>query len=104
MVECKVFELGRFALPTGVVLPNAKVDYATLGCLNEVKDNVVLFPTCGSGTPEDVVGLMTGPGRALDPEKYFIVVPNQFGGGSSSSPSNTEPPFEKGRFPRGDDL
>jgi len=27
-------------------------------------------------------------------------VPNHFGGGVSSSPSNTPPPFERGRFPR----
>jgi len=100
MVECKVFELGHFALQKGVVLPDAKVVYAAVGGLNDAKDNVVLFPTWGSGTPEDVVGLMTGPGRALDPEKYFIVIPNHFGGGASSSPSNCAPPFEKGRFPR----
>ena len=46
------------------------------------------------------MSLMMGPGRALDPDKYFIVIPNHFGGGLSSSPSNTPPPFEKGRFPR----
>jgi homoserine O-acetyltransferase len=40
--------------------------------------------------------MMTGPGRALDPERYLIVIPNHFGGGSSSSPSNTAPPLEKG--------
>jgi hypothetical protein len=28
---------------------------------------------------------MAGPGRALDPDKHFIVVPNHFGGGVSSS-------------------
>lgn len=39
---------------------------------------------------------MTGRGRALDPEKYFIVIPGHFGGGNSSSPSNVAPPFEKG--------
>jgi homoserine O-acetyltransferase len=100
MVDYKTFELGDFILQRGVVLPNAKLVYAAIGTLNEAKDNVVLFPTWGSGTPEEVVGLMTGPGRALDPEKYFIVVPNHFGGGLSSSPSNTAAPFEAGRFPR----
>jgi homoserine O-acetyltransferase/O-succinyltransferase len=100
MVDYRVFELGDFVLQTGGVLPNARLVFATVGRLNDAKDNVILFPTWGSGTPEEVVGLMTGPGRTLDPERYFIVIPNHFGGGFSSSPSNCAPPFEKGRFPR----
>ena len=100
MVEYKTFALGDFALQTGVILPDAKLVYASVGRLNDTKDNVVLFPTWGSGTPDEVVGLMIGPGRALDPDKYFIVIPNHFGGGLSSSPSNCAPPFERGRFPR----
>jgi homoserine O-acetyltransferase len=39
------------------------------------------------------------PGRALDPGKYFIIGPNMFGNGLSSSPSNTPPPFDRARFP-----
>ena len=75
MVDYKTFELGDFALQRGVVLPNAKLVYAAIGKLNDAKDNVVLFPTWGSGTPDEAVGLMTGPGRSLDPK-----------GTSSSSP------------------
>ena len=37
---------------------------------------------------------------ALDPRKYFIIVPNMFGNGLSSSPSNTPAPFDRARFPR----
>lgn len=51
MVDYKTFELGDFSLQTGVVLPDAKLVYATVGRLNSAKDNVVLFPTWGSGTP-----------------------------------------------------
>ena len=36
---------------------------------------------------------------ALNPEKYFIVVPNMFGNGLSSSPSNTPAPLDGPRFP-----
>jgi homoserine O-acetyltransferase/O-succinyltransferase len=100
MVDYQTFELGDFALQTGVVLQDAKLVYATVGHLNGAKDNVILFPTWGSGTPAEAMSLMMGPGRALDPDKYFIVIPNHFGGSLSSSPSNTPPPFEKGRFPR----
>ena len=37
---------------------------------------------------------------ALDPTKYFIIVPNKFGNGTSSSPSNAPPPFDGPKFPR----
>ena len=36
----------------------------------------------------------------LSPEKYFIIVPNMFGNGLSSSPSNTPPPLDGPRFPK----
>jgi homoserine O-acetyltransferase len=36
---------------------------------------------------------------ALDPGKYFIIIPNMLGNGFSSSPSNTPPPYDKARFP-----
>jgi hypothetical protein len=37
---------------------------------------------------------------ALDPAKYFIIVPNMLGNGLSSSPSNTPPPYDRSRFPK----
>jgi len=40
-----------------------------------------------------------GEGRPLDPAKYFVIFPGQFGGGFSSSPSNTPPPYDRGQFP-----
>ena len=36
---------------------------------------------------------------ALNPNNYFIVVPNMFGNGASSSPSNTPAPFDRSNFP-----
>ena len=42
---------------------------------------------------------MVGAGRALDPERYFVVMPNMFGNGVSSSPSHHAP--QRGAdFPR----
>ena len=38
-------------------------------------------------------------GMALDPQRYFIFVPNMLGNGLSSSPTNTPPPFDRARFP-----
>jgi homoserine O-acetyltransferase len=61
--------------------------YASYGKLNEAGDNCVLIPTYYTGTHESYAR-MIGAKRALDPERYFIVIPNMFGNGVSSSPSN----------------
>ena len=100
MPDHKLFDLGDFALQKGSVLPDAKLGYLTLGELNAARDNVVLSPTWFTATPSDTAQYMTGAERALDPEKYFIVIPNHFGAGVSSSPSTTPAPFDRGRFPR----
>src|SRR6267154_6181686 len=42
---------------------------------------------------------MVGPGKALDTDKYFVVIPNLFGNGLSSSPSNATEPFSGSRWP-----
>jgi homoserine O-acetyltransferase/O-succinyltransferase len=42
---------------------------------------------------------MMQAGRALDPDRYFIIVPNMLGNGLSSSSSNTLPPFDRPAFP-----
>jgi homoserine O-acetyltransferase/O-succinyltransferase len=96
----KIFELGDVLLQKGSVLPDAKLGYLTLGELNEARDNVIVSPTWFTATPSDVAFWLTGPGRAMDPSKYFIVIPNHFGAAVSSSPSNTPAPFDRGRFPR----
>ena len=100
MVEHRIYELGDFALQRGSILPDARLAYDVLGEPNAARDNVVLCPTWFTGAPADVAFAMTGPGRALDPERWCIVIPNHLGGGLSSSPSNTPPPFERGRFPK----
>ena len=93
-MEHRIFELGDFALQKGSVLPDAKLGYLTLGELNDAKDNVVVCPTWFTATPADMA-LDDGAQRALDPRKWFIVIPNHFGAAVSSSPSNTPPPFER---------
>ena len=75
-------------LANGGVLEEASCRYAVWGQLNEARDNLILFPTRFGGTHEQNAFLI-GKGKALDPEKYCIVVPNKLGNGESSSPSNT---------------
>ncbi len=92
------FELGGFPLTTGYTIPNARLAYKTVGTLNAAKDNAVLAPHMYSGTSAFMEAYV-GEGRPLDPAKYFVILPGQFGGGFSSSPSNTPPPFDRGQFP-----
>ena len=41
-----------------------------------------------------------GDGMALDPQEYFVIVPNMLRNGLSCSPSNTPPPYDRARFPQ----
>ena len=81
------YELGDFALQNGQVLRDAFIGYATYGDLNEAADNVIVFPTWYTGTHHGVDPYI-GEGKALDPSLYFIVVPDMFTNGYSTSPSN----------------
>lgn len=94
----EMFELGDFPLTTGYTLPSATLSYTTHGTLNAARDNAILFPHFLGGGPEGLEGWI-GDQHALDPNRYFIILPGQFGNGVSTSPSNAAPPFERGSFP-----
>ncbi len=98
MADFKVFELGDLRLQCGMILPKAQLAYQTYGTLAPDKSNVVLYPTSYGAQHMDIEWLI-GPGRILDSEEYFIVIPNMFGNGLSSSPSNMAEPYGMGRFP-----
>ncbi len=96
-----VLELGDVLLESGETLRDARLLYKTHGEPNAARDNAILYPHMYSGTPSSLESTIA-PGRALDPERYFVICPGQLGGGFSSSPSNTG-----GRFPEvtvGDDV
>jgi homoserine O-acetyltransferase len=94
----ETFHAGDVVLQSGVTLPDARIVYEVHGRLNAARDNAIVFPTRFGGTHADN-GYLIGPGRALDPERWCIVVPNLLGNGVSSSPSNAPPPLSGGRFP-----
>jgi len=98
MPDYEIFELGNLTLQSGATLRNAKLAYKTYGTLNADKSNAIVYPTWYSGQHYDNEWLI-GEGMALDPQKYFIVIPNMLGNGLSSSPSNTPQPYNKARFP-----
>ncbi len=82
-----VFELGDLALEGGGLLPDAQINFRVIGKLSESGDNCLLLPTYYTGTHRSY-DAMIGPGRALDPARWCIIIPNMFGNGQSTSPSN----------------
>ena len=102
--EC--FDLGDFDLESGQTLSDAKLAYAIFGELNADRSNAILFTIMFSGTSKNMAHYI-GPGKALDPEKYCIILPNQLGNGLSTSPHNIDGDQAMENFPAisiGDDV
>jgi pimeloyl-ACP methyl ester carboxylesterase len=97
--DYQTFPLGDVALQSGMTYRGAFLAYKTYGRLNADKSNVIVFPTSYGAQHYDTEWLI-GEGMALDPRRYFIVIPNMFGNGLSSSPSNAPPPYDRGRYPQ----
>jgi homoserine O-acetyltransferase len=93
-----IFDAGNVLLTSGRTFPAMKIAYKTFGTLNADKSNVIVYPTSFSAQHYDLEWLVR-PGGALDPAEYFIVIPNLFGNGLSSSPSNTPWPLVGDRYP-----
>jgi homoserine O-acetyltransferase len=89
MPDHDVFELRDFALQSGEVLGAARLAYKTFGTLDPSRSNAILYPTSYGAHHSDIEWLI-GRERILDPSRYFIIIPNMFGNGLSSSPSNLE--------------
>ncbi len=98
MSNYETFEAGDVTLQSGATLTAVRVAYRTHGRLNPARDNAIVYPTHYSGT-HDSNAWAIGRGMALDPDRYFIVIPNMLGNGLSSSPSNTPAPHDGPRFP-----
>jgi homoserine O-acetyltransferase len=96
--DFEIFELGDVPLQSGLTLRSAQLAYKTYGRLDASRGNVIVYPTSYGAQHTDIEWLIR-PGRALDPERDFIIIPNMFGNGLSSSPSNVGPPHDRGRFP-----
>lgn len=92
------FVIRDFVTESGVTLPEARITYGTYGTLNAAKDNVVLLPSSYMA-PYQSYEWLIGAGKALDPNKYFVISTEAFGNGRSSSPSNTPEPLHGPRFP-----
>jgi homoserine O-acetyltransferase len=105
--DYKLYDLGNLILENAETLRNAKLAYRTFGTLNLEKSNAILVTTWFSGTSKVMQDVYVGPGHALDPDRYFIIIVDQLGSGVSSSPQNTPAPQTMAKFPKlsiGDDV
>ncbi len=83
-----VFRLGDLPVQAGGVICDARIVWTSHGALSPAKDNAILYPTSYSAHHGDIEWLI-GPDGVLDPTRWFVVIPDMFGNGLSSSPSNT---------------
>ncbi|KAM0473019.1 hypothetical protein ACHAPX_008383 [Trichoderma viride] len=83
-LDYKIFQLGDFKLVSGETIPYAFIAYKTYG---HSSSPAIIYPSWFSGLISDNEWLI-GEDKALDPRRYFIIIPAVFGNGQSSSPSN----------------
>ena len=83
------FAVGDFKLESGETIRDFSISYVTHGTLNADKSNAILMVTAIGGNHHRL-DFMIGPGKALDPDKYFIVCTDAIGNGLTSSPSNSK--------------
>jgi homoserine O-acetyltransferase len=83
-----VLELGDLAVERGGVIADARLAWSAHGTLNAAGDNAIVYP-CSYGADHDELAWLIGPGSVLDPERYFIVIPDMFSNGRSSSAADT---------------
>lgn len=97
MNDADIYRIPGFTTQSGVTL-DIDLAYKTLGTLSNARDNAVLIPTFYGGRHEETA-FMAAAGRAIDPERHFVILVNMLGNGASSSPSNTPAPYGRGNFP-----
>jgi homoserine O-acetyltransferase len=83
-----VYDAGDLILQSGARIPAARLSWKAHGTLNAARDNVIVYPTSYGAQHPDLEWLI-GPDRILDPTRWFIVIPDMFGNGLSSSPADT---------------
>src|SRR3979490_3089895 len=81
--------MGDLTLESGQVIRDFDISYVTHGTLNEKKSNAILMVTALGGNHHRL-DFMIGPGKALDPDKYFIICTDAIANGLTTSPSNSK--------------
>jgi homoserine O-acetyltransferase/O-succinyltransferase len=85
----QLYNEGDLKLESGEAIRDFSISYVTHGTLNEKKSNAILMVTAVGGNHHRI-DFMIGPGKALDPDKYFIICTDAIGNGLTTSPSNSK--------------
>src|SRR5712671_2671338 len=95
----QTYTMGDLKLESGEVIKDFAISYVTHGTLNAKKSNAILMVTALSGNHHRL-DFLIGPGKALDPAKYFIVCTDAISNGLTTSPSNStaQPRMQFPRF------
>ena len=96
--EIVEYELGDIDLVSGKILKSAVLIAKSWGQLSAARDNVIVLPTYYTGTHDSYAPLV-GPGNVFDTKRYFVLSPNLFGNGLSTSPSNAVDSISGAHFP-----
>ena len=95
----------NFQFDSGQTLPELRLHYRTLGepkrdAKGRVTNAILILHSTGGSSEQFLndhfAGVLFNPGQLLDPEKYFIIIPDSIGHGKSSKPSDGL----HARFPR----
>ena len=99
--EHQLASLGNFRFENGQTIDELKVSYVTYGKLNAARDNAVLSLQHFTGDHHDNEFII-GPGKALDPEKYFVIATDFLANAKLRQDLTTGPTNSglKMRFPR----
>lgn len=90
--------LGELALESGEAILDYRQSYVTHGELDREKANGILICASLTGNHHRL-DFLIGPGKALDPARWFVVATDPIGNGLSTSPS-TSARQPRMRFPR----
>ena len=96
-LELKSYKLENFKLKSGKVV-SLNLSYLAFGNLNKDKSNVILYPTRYAGTHLEQ-GYLINDKYPINPKDFFIIIPNMFCNGVSSSPSNSSKNIQGPNFP-----
>jgi homoserine O-acetyltransferase len=113
--DTRTFDIRDFHLKSGVVMPEVRIAYWTLGTLSPKRDNVVLVVhgftsgpqmiSPGGVTGEGAWSQLVGPGKPVDTNRYFAVCPNMLGSSyGSSNAASIDPATGKPYGPRFPDI
>ena len=82
--EHQIYHEGNLPLENGAFIRVFSLSYTTFGTLNKDKSNAILMVTAIGGNHHRLDYLI-GPGKALDPDKYFIICTDAIGNAPDST-------------------